>query len=167
MYEHGTSLLCSNDNLLRDYAGHIGQPEIPTAVAKSQSFVVEPEQVEHRRVKVVNVHAVLNRVIADLIGCAVNESAFHSTAGHPDRVPVRIVIPPISALRYRRATKLTRPDDERVLEQSACLEVLKEPADWFVDFTSILSVEIIELAVLVPLVTVRALNEAHTAFREP
>jgi len=49
---------------------HIGQPEIAAGVAVGELLVVEPEQVQDRRVQVVDVDRVLDRLEPELVGRA-------------------------------------------------------------------------------------------------
>src|SRR5215467_6268316 len=87
-----------SEDLLRHYAGDVGQPEVAATEAVGQLLVIEAEQVENRGVEIVNVHPVLHRVIADIIGRSVNEARLDAAPGHPDRVAVRIVIASIITL---------------------------------------------------------------------
>ena len=52
----------------------IGQAEIAAGVAVGQPFVVEAQQVQHRRVQVVDVDLVLGGVVAVVVGGAVAEA---------------------------------------------------------------------------------------------
>jgi hypothetical protein len=66
-------------------------------------------------VEIVDMHAIFDRVISDVIRRSVNEAGLHAAAGHPDRIPVRIVIAPVVPLRNRRAAELAGPDYQRIL----------------------------------------------------
>src|SRR5262245_58845228 len=68
----------SGNNLFRHDSGHVGQPEISPAVSISQPFMIEPEQMQHSRVEVVDVHAVFDGVVADVVRGAVNEAGFEA-----------------------------------------------------------------------------------------
>ena len=52
----------------------VGQAEVAAAVAVRQLLVVEAHQVQDRRVQVVDVDAVLDRVEAELVGRAVDHA---------------------------------------------------------------------------------------------
>ena len=60
---------------------------------------------------------------------AVAQAGLHAAAGHPEREGVRMMVaaPLLGlldlALQKRRAPKFAAPNDERVVEQSALLEV--------------------------------------------
>ena len=69
-FDHALSRVL-RENLERHLAGHVGQPEIAAAVAVRQPLVVEAQQVQHGRVQIVDVHAVLDGVVAVVVGGAV------------------------------------------------------------------------------------------------
>ena len=58
--------LCQNS--LDDVSSHIGQPEIPALEPVRQPQVVDAEKVQDRRVEVVDVHDVVDGLIAELVG---------------------------------------------------------------------------------------------------
>src|SRR4030095_2815091 len=103
----------SCNDLFRHDSGHVGQAEIAPAITICQTLVIESEQVKYGRVEIVDVHAVFDGVVADVVGGAVNESRFHSAAGHPDRIAVGVVVAPVAAFADRGAPEFARPDDQR------------------------------------------------------
>src|SRR5262245_40746981 len=54
-------------------AVHVGQAEIAAAVAIRQPLVIQPHQVQDRRVQVMDVHTLLDRLIAEFVGGAVGQ----------------------------------------------------------------------------------------------
>ena len=62
-----------------------------------QAFVVDAEQMQDRRVQIVNGRDVLRRLIAELVRCAIAEGAFHARARHPDREAFRVVVAAVGA----------------------------------------------------------------------
>ena len=58
----------SLQNLLHHVAVHVGQPEVAALEAEGQAGVVEAQQVQDRRLQVVDVDRVLDDVVADLVG---------------------------------------------------------------------------------------------------
>jgi hypothetical protein len=59
---------------------HVGQPKIPTGVAVGQSLVIKAHQPQNRGVKIVNVHAILDRFESDLISGTDRLATFHTAA---------------------------------------------------------------------------------------
>ena len=96
---------------------------------------------------------VLDGVVAVFVGGAVDDAAFDAAAGEPDREAVRVVI---AAGRVPWATGVRpnspRPDDERLSEQAARLQVFEQAGDRPVDGAGILLVALLEFVVLVPAV---------------
>ena len=57
-----------------------------------------------------------------------NDAALDAAAGHPDREAERMMIAAIGAFGARCAAELGGPDDERLVEQAALLEIANKPA---------------------------------------
>ena len=70
----------------------VGQPELASLELERQSFVINAEQMQHRGVQIVNVDAILDDVVSELVGLTVGRSGIHTAAGHPQREAARMVI---------------------------------------------------------------------------
>src|SRR5262249_35005143 len=109
---------------------------VAEAVAlEEQLFVVQAQEVQDGRVPVGDADRTLGGGVADLVGAAVARAALDPGAGHPDREAARAVVAAgvgrVAAgreLRDRQPTELAAPDDQRVLEQAALLEVREQGA---------------------------------------
>src|SRR6266851_608731 len=145
------SLMLRNDSL-RYYSGDVSQAEIAAGVTIGELLVIESQQVQDGGVHIVNMHAILDGVVAEFIGCAIYKPGLHASARHPHRVAVRIVIPAVAKLRPRRAPELPRPDYERILEQTSGLQVLQQPGDRLIDFGGIFWMLFCDLEMMVPTV---------------
>src|SRR6185436_13197063 len=115
-----------------------------------QSARVQSELVEHRRVEVGDVVAVLRRVEADLVRRAVHDAALHAAAREPRAEAERMVVPAVAALSAGRPSELRAPDDEGVVEQPAALQVLEQARDRLVDLRAHAGVVLLDRAVGVP-----------------
>ena len=73
-----------------------------------------------------------------------------AAAGEPLRIAPGIVIAAVAALAVGRAAELRRPDDERVIEQAARLEIGEQAGDRLVDRARMGAVVLFELAMRVP-----------------
>ena len=102
-------------NVVDDVAVDIGQPEVAAAVAISQTFVVESDQVQNRGVQVMDVDLVLGDVKAELVGGTISCSRLHPSSGQPHRKGVRMMISARS-LGGWCAAKLATPNDECFIE---------------------------------------------------
>ena len=107
---------------------HVGQAEVAALEAVRQLGVVQAQLVQDRRLQVVDVDRVLDHVVADLVGLAVDVARLHAAAGQPHRVGVDVVVAAdrLAALAHRRAAELAAPDHQRAVEQAAPLQVLDQ-----------------------------------------
>src|SRR5213594_1734464 len=89
--------------------------------------MIESEEVQHCRVKIVNRGDVFHSLVPEIVRRAVTEAALHTGAGEPNGETMRVVIPSARAfLKGRHAAKLRHERDQRVLHQSADFQVLDE-----------------------------------------
>ena len=122
---------------------HIGQPEAPSLILVRQPFVIQSEQMQDRRLQIVDVDRsrrerrlirtdrlamLVGDVIAVVIGAPVGEAALDAAAGQPDREAARMVVAAVAvlgqfALRIARAAELAAPDDQGIVEQAAAFQV--------------------------------------------
>src|SRR5882672_6854345 len=70
-------------DILYDFALHVGEAESPTLVSVSQPLVIDAHQVEQGRLKIMYVDGVFYNIIAEVIRLSVTESGFHACSGHP------------------------------------------------------------------------------------
>src|SRR5262249_25458205 len=88
-------------------------------------------------------HAVFDREVADVVGRPIDESGFDASACHPNGVAVGVVIAPEflsrarTRLGYRSPAELSGPDHQRILQQTARLEVFQEARNGLVYFLRI------------------------------
>ncbi len=84
----------SRQHLFHHIPMYIRQPEVASGVAVGETFVVESEQVQHRRVQVMDVDFVLHCFV--VVSRAVVETTLYAASGHPHREGVVVVVAPIS-----------------------------------------------------------------------
>ena len=53
----------------------------------------------------------------------------HAAAGHPHGEAVGVVVAAVALLAHRRAAELAAPDDQRLVEQAAALQVVQQAGD--------------------------------------
>src|ERR1043165_1640705 len=101
----------------KHFANHVArdvrQPEIAAVETIRQARVIESEQVQDRRLDVVDADAVLHRAIAEVVATAVVDAAAHTAAREEDRVGMGVVIASGGALGIGCATKFATPYHER------------------------------------------------------
>src|SRR5258708_38228256 len=99
--------------------------------------MVEAEKMQDGCVDVGDIMALSQGVIAQFVGLTVDVAAFQTSARHPDREAVRMMVPAILApgpeLKARRAAELGAEDDQRFVEQAALLEVLDQTGNRQID----------------------------------
>src|SRR6185436_16526470 len=86
------STLCSRQELLHDLSVHIGQPIVAALETEREPFVVDSQQMQERRVEVVDVDAVRHDVVAEGTRLAVEGPALDAAAGHPEAEAPRVMI---------------------------------------------------------------------------
>jgi len=117
-------------------------------------------------VQVVHVQAILDRPQPELVGRADRLTATDAAPRHPHREPGRVVIAAIPLLGHRRATEFATPDDERLVEHPALLEVAEQRGDRLVGLLAQLGVILFDARVRVPFAAgaMIDLDEPHAAF---
>ena len=118
---------------MRHVPFHIGEAEVATVVAIRQARMFEAKQVENGGVQVVHVDLAGERVMAELVGGAVDEAGLDAAAGEELREAAGVVIASGAvALGVGRASEFAAPPDQRVLEQTAPLQIGEEARDGLV-----------------------------------
>ena len=145
----------SGEDRLDDLAVHVGQAEVAALEAVGQPGVLDPQQVQDRGVEVVDLDRVLDDVVGEVVGLAVDEARLDAAAGQPDREAARVMVAAVIrggelALRVDRPAELAAPDDQRVVEQPALLEVLDECGGGLVGVVALRADLVGQVAVLVP-----------------
>ena len=95
-----------------------------------------------------------------------------AASGQPDHQPVLVVVAAgglgHQVVVERRAAHLRGPDDERLVEQSAGLQVLEQAGDGLVDLAAMLGHASLDIVVVVPAITARAVEgHARSGHRAP
>src|SRR5439155_3547235 len=93
-------------------AVHVGQAHIAAAEAEGELLVIDAEQAEHGGMQVVNLHLVVDDIVAVVVGRAVDGAALDAAARQPDGKAERIMIAAVAALGHGRAAKFPAPQDQ-------------------------------------------------------
>src|SRR5262249_39338679 len=103
-----------------------------------------------------DVAAVSDGEVAELVGLAMADAALDAAAGHPHREAVGIVIAAGAGgvLGGRLPAKLAAPDDDRLIQQATALQVLQERSDRLVGVSGMPVVIDLHVGVGVPVVVV-------------
>src|SRR5262249_5021540 len=157
------------DDVSHYIAVHVSQAKIPAGITVGEFLMVESEQVEDRRVEIVNGDLFLDRFEPEFIGGSVGYASLDATAGQPHGESVRIVISAIALFGDRRAPELASPDDECFIQQSASFQVTDQSGRGAIHIGAALAEAFFEVLVIVPLLTgsVVHLNVTDAALDQP
>ena len=155
---------------MNDVTMHVGETHPTSSVLADQSFMIDPEQMKHRRMKIMDLERSIDRAIAELIRGAEGHAAPDTTTRHPDGIAMGVVIATVGSLGERRAAEFTGPDDQGLVEHSPHAEILEQRGDRLIDRMRVLLVAGLEGVVLVPSVGTHArageFDEANASFDE-
>ena len=70
----------------------VGEAEVASLEPVGQLGVIDAQAMEQGGVEIVNVHRVVDDVVAVVVGLAVDVSALDATAGQPDREAASMVV---------------------------------------------------------------------------
>src|SRR5262249_2501047 len=111
--------VCSGEQAGPDPAVYVGEAVLAALVAESQLRVVDPAEVQDRRLHVVNVDGVGRDVPGVVVGRPVNCARFDAAPREPPTVRLAEVVPTLGIgggpLPARGAAALAAPDDPRVV----------------------------------------------------
>lgn len=142
----------------------IGEPEVAPLETVGETQVIDPEEMQHRRVKIVHMHGILDRGVAELVGGAMGDTSLDpaSAEEHGERIDVVI---PTTALGHGSSSELTAKDDQRVLEHSPLLEVHDQSRGPLVDQVRGFLKRILDPTVVIPAAVIQ-LDEANAPLRQ-
>src|SRR5262249_31049956 len=115
--------LKSGDNLRDQLAVDVGETHVAAVEEIGQLRVIDAEQVQHRGVQVMDGDGLLLGFIPELVAGSDDLTAFDAGAGHPYGHGAGVVVAADALLRDRHAAEFAVPDDERVVEEAAGLEI--------------------------------------------
>src|SRR5471032_3404485 len=105
--------------------------------------------------KIVPMHGLIDRLVAEIVGPPITDSGPQAGAGHPDRKTVLVVIASQAhhvsrALRKRSATKLGGEQDQSIVEHSSLPQISEQTGDRLIDARRFLTVIGLHVLVAVP-----------------
>ena len=119
----------SRQHVVHHFAVDVCEPIVAALMTEGEAFVVDAELVQDGGLQIMDVHRLLSDVDTVVIRLAVGDAAAHTAAGQPVGKTVRVMVSTVNlvcefALTIDRAAEFATPDDERVLEHAALLEIL-------------------------------------------
>src|SRR4051794_40239619 len=103
----------------------VGQAKVPAGVSIGELLVVEAEEAQDSRVKVMDVNLILDCLVAQLVRGAVDVPPLDPTAGHPHAEAVMVMVAAVGLgvlgvgvgeLNGRRAAEFAPPEDKGLFE---------------------------------------------------
>ena len=94
----------------------VRKPEIPTSIPERQAFVVDPQQMQKRRMQIMHMHLVLLRVKPKVVRGTPSQTGLDPRPTHPPSKRMRIVIPTVVPLRRWRPPEFPTPNQKRLAE---------------------------------------------------
>ena len=82
---------CSEENFPHDFSFYVGKTVITATMSVSEAFVIEPQQVQHRGVKVMDVNFAIDRCHTEFVGGPVNVAGPDTAASQPHAIPLVVV----------------------------------------------------------------------------
>ena len=155
---------------------HIGESAVDAVMAKGEARVVKAELMQDRSVDIVDRGrgVSIKGFVTPDVALTVRQSALDASAAEPVGENERVMIAALAALRRRHAAKLGGPQDERVLEHSALLEILDEGRGAARHAKGERAVVALEVLMGIPVAAREAvviatphLHKAHAALQQP
>ena len=87
---------------------NIRQPELPPLEQICQPLMINPQQMQNRRLQIMYVHPALGYVEPIIVRSPVRKSTLHPAPRHPQRKHPAMMIPAIR-IRLRRPLRIRRP----------------------------------------------------------
>ena len=155
------------ENLFDDGSVHVRQPEVAALKFVRQPGVIDAQAVQDGSLYVMNVNGLFGHVIRVVVGGTVSQTRPHAATCHPHSETSRVVIAAIIILRQASLAvdcppKLSAPDDERVIQQAALLQILDERRGGLIGFEASLRQSYGQLAVMIPVAMIE-LYESDSA----
>ena len=108
----------SSQDFLHHVAMHIRQTEIATLEAERQFQMIEPQEMEDRRLEIMDMHAILRGSESQFVGRADVCSGPYAAAGEPHGEGVDVVIAAnaVAVLAHRSSAKFTSPNHQCLIQ---------------------------------------------------
>ena len=107
---------------------HVSQSKVTALKSEGQLFVIHPQQMQNGRVNVMHMTPLARGIETQLICFAHNPSGLGAPARKPhgERINVMIATGRIAILPHRRPAKLAAPNNKRIVQKSASLQILHQ-----------------------------------------
>lgn len=112
-----------------DFSVNVGQPEVSPLVSVGELLVVDAKAMQHGRVQIMNVNRLVDNVVAEIIGFAVDNTRFDTATCHPFGVATWMMVTTVIGFRQAtlaidRSAKFSAPDYEGIIKHATLLEIV-------------------------------------------
>ncbi len=112
---------CLGEECADDFAVNIGQPIITPLEAVGEACVIETEEMHRGGIEVVDMHGILDDVVAEIIGFAVDMASADAASGHENAEASRVMVSTVvvagqGSLGVDGPAELAPPNHQGVLE---------------------------------------------------
>lgn len=97
---------------------------------------IKAEEVKDRRMHIGHVMGMFDGVKTKFICAAMDGSTFDSAPRHPHTETIGMMVSAITALGARRAAKLGRENDKRLVQQSPLFQILQQTGNRLINLLS-------------------------------
>ena len=149
------------------------QSQVEAAETNRQAMVVETEEVEERRMEVVDVHSILDRGPAELVGAADHLASLDAAARHPQAerkgmvIASGLLIIAFVIVGEWRTPELAGTYDKRFIKQASLLQISDQRRCRLVDDTAVVLQVLVERVVVIPRGVVEAYKPDSTFDKPP
>ena len=159
------------EDLFNNAAMHIGQAVVSALEAERQAGVIEAQAIEQRGIEIMDVNRIASDVEAVIVGLAKSLSAANAAAGEPHCEAAAMMITAVGLgsqlpLAVNRTAELASPDDQRLVEQSALLQISYERGTSLIDAAALQMKFRGQVVVLIPAAMIK-LDEPHAPLDQP
>ena len=138
----------------------------------SQLFMAQSHLMQHRGMQIVDRDHIFHAAVSEFVRSTVAQATFDTTTSQQRSAGIAIVVSSGAVLGNGQSTKLTGPDDQRIVEQATLPEVLDQCAGWLVDDFADFFVIRLHVSMGIPRLRVgvawwKHLNEPYARFDQP
>ena len=158
------------ENVMNDFAVHIGQAKVASLITISQLLMINSEQMKNGGLQVMHVDGVLHDVHAVVIGLTIAKPGLHPASGQPVGKAIGVMIAPVIgtsqfALAINRTAEFAPPDHKRVFKHAPLLKIGEKSSGGLIGVLALPADVPGGSSMSIPS-TMEKLDEAHAPFRQ-
>ena len=108
---------------------HIRQAEVTARKPIGELFMIQPQQVQHGRMQIMDVHSIFDCIPSPFVSRAVGQTASDTTASQPHCKTKWVMIAAVFSLSRWCPPKLTAPNDKRLIKETAGFKIGQQSGD--------------------------------------